>query len=1112
MVLTLLPVTALAAGTECAGGADCQHAAAIGSTHYDTLNEAVNAAEDGDTVTLVNDTDISKSSVIWVRSDITLDLNGKTLKAANTNNGGNIWILGATLTLKDSTDANKDGTGEGKIYTETKYVDDSTGVCLIAAYNNAHFVMESGLIDAASFTSNPASEGQFAVGVYNADSSTASLTVNGGHIKAGWYALSGNGTNKGTGNITVNGGIVESTSDYAIYHPQNGTTTINGGTVYGVAGGISLNRGNLIINDGIVTSKGTGSTGTWGDGTGGQSAAAVNINAKYGDAAAEIKGGKLTAETNALLVTGTKHEATITVTGGTFSDSVREYLADGYYQNENGTVEELTEATAAAKYNNTLYGSLVDAYTAMVQDAAANGKPSEAAVITLLRDSAGGGIGSDKFNGAKAPDLNYVIDFNGFTYTVGAPAVGSTGTVSQGVRVLQGSTATFLNGTLKAANYNKLVQIVHTYGDVVFEDFTVDASEDQYAWCAVEPDCGTLQILGNSSILAYGSNYGLYAAFWHTGTYDGVIVTVDTTGTITGKLAYELDEDVPSAPATKNKGFLNILNGNFDVISMEEIWTDVSADLNRSVGGITIGGGLFKVDPSEFCTSNTTGISSGNSQLPYTVGPKEANVEVAPAAPAASADTTGKSEEVANVMNAVKDNLSSAEASGLEVVGGTEATKITAEEVTTAADTLKNSGVDTESKTVTVYVQPYLDITVKDAKLDGAAATELTVEIVPMVKKVASTAASADEINLPEDAGETNAKVLETKQVHVTTPVTITLPLPAGLVSSTSAPVFVKHIKANTTYIYEATVSKDGGTYYATFTNPNGFSTFVLSATDPAAAKIGSVRYATFRDAVDAVQDGQTINILQGSSHVAYIDRTVSFEVVVASGLRADVGLLHGENTTVELGDASTPDHLYFTCVYTRPEPSNTTDTAGKQSVNDSAYADRIFRDVDSDAYYAEAVEWAYENGITNGLSDTYFGPDALCTRAQIITFLWRALGEPEAKTSTSFTDVADSAYYAEAVAWAVENGITAGTSSTTFSPDATCTRAQAVTFLCRAFGTTHSGNGGFADVPADAYYAGAVAWAVANGVTNGVTTSRFAPNNSCTRAQIVTFLYRSCK
>lgn len=185
---------------------------------------------------------------------------------------------------------------------------------------------------------------------------------------------------------------------------------------------------------------------------------------------------------------------------------------------------------------------------------------------------------------------------------------------------------------------------------------------------------------------------------------------------------------------------------------------------------------------------------------------------------------------------------------------------------------------------------------------------------------------------------------------------------------------------------------------------------------------------------------------------------------------------------------------------------------AGKVEVK-AAFTEEVkispFRDVPTDAYYYEAVKWAQKKGITGGIGDGLFGPNQPCTRAQIVTFLWRAAGSPVVNYAMDLTDVPGDAYYAEAVRWALSQGITTGTADGKFSPNAPCTRAQSVTFLFRASKASADGAPAFSDVAADAYYAEAVKWATDNGITTGTTSSTFSPGSGCTRAQIVTFLWR---
>lgn len=168
------------------------------------------------------------------------------------------------------------------------------------------------------------------------------------------------------------------------------------------------------------------------------------------------------------------------------------------------------------------------------------------------------------------------------------------------------------------------------------------------------------------------------------------------------------------------------------------------------------------------------------------------------------------------------------------------------------------------------------------------------------------------------------------------------------------------------------------------------------------------------------------------------------------------------------------------------------------------------FVDVQKGIWYEAAVTWAVDQGITTGTSTTTFSPEESCTRAQAVTFLWRAAGSPDVGSSNPFSDVSRSDYYYKAVLWAVQKGITSGTSATTFGPDENCQRSQIVTFLYRYAGEPSvSGSSSFVDVDSSAYYVNAVRWAVANGVTNGTSATTFGPEENCTRAQIMTLLYR---
>lgn len=328
---TVLCTTALPAfaGNAETGSSEPATVAAIGNTKYTTLNEAFSKAEDGSTIVLTADTDITAANAtVSGNKSVTLDLNGKTITAANTEAGNINVSYGAKLTLKDSV-------GNGMINSVTETYKRNFSDKVLIAVENATFVMESGYIKAVC--TDAVNNGSYGVGGYN----NSVCEINGGKIETGWYCVSTNGTCENT-SITVNGGELISTTDYAIYAPaQKSTVKIKDGTVYGQAGGVSLNAGDLTVTGGTITSKGQGSTGNWGDGTGGQDNAAINVAAGYGDASATISGGKITANGNAITIEqGTTYKATVAVSGGTFNQPLEaSWCADGYEPaaNEDGT-------------------------------------------------------------------------------------------------------------------------------------------------------------------------------------------------------------------------------------------------------------------------------------------------------------------------------------------------------------------------------------------------------------------------------------------------------------------------------------------------------------------------------------------------------------------------------------------------------------------------------------------------------------------------------------------------------------------------------------------------------------------------------------------------------
>ena len=335
--------------------------AQVGETKYATLQKAADAATAGQTVTVLNDVDMTTDGNLTVNvgKDIVLDMNGHSIKGANADHK-NICVSGK-LTLMDSKE-----NSTGKIYSEDPYKKGVYDKTLIYVDGNGEFVMESGHIN--TVLPNSVDNGQFAIGAFE----NCKVTINGGTIEGGYSAITGYGDPNDNTTITINGGTLICPMDYAIYHPQPGKLTINeGATIYGGAGAICMKSGELEINGGTLTSKGKGNTGNWGDGTGGLGNAALNFCKPYGDVKAIIKGGTITAEGDAVLIDAQPTEGktvTLAIEGGTYSSDVSKYCAAGFTAtpNADGTygitkVGDLSVMVAYDKaYDNVEAGGTVD--------------------------------------------------------------------------------------------------------------------------------------------------------------------------------------------------------------------------------------------------------------------------------------------------------------------------------------------------------------------------------------------------------------------------------------------------------------------------------------------------------------------------------------------------------------------------------------------------------------------------------------------------------------------------------------------------------------------------------------------------------------------------------
>ncbi len=629
-------------------------------------------------------------------------------------------------------------------------------------------------------------------------------------------------------------------------------------------------------------------------------------------------------------------------------------------------------------------------------------------------------------------------------------------------------------------------------------------------------------------------------------------------GTISGYTAFY--ESNPQNNAAEDLAKINIAvkGGEFKAIN-----GGTNAVYSENKTGF-ISGGYFTSDPTAYLAAGKGLVTSDQNAFAYKVGDKATDVETAVTAGEAAVTipegVTGITEaavkNAAKAADTTKTLTDTVAASGMTNDPAVVGTKEAAEAALSAKNISVGSG-----DTVTVVVQPYLEVNVKSAD-----AGKLTLEISAKYNVVATTGSP---VTIDPDK---TATLKSGVPLSINKPIELTIVLPTGF-AAVNSKIYVQHKG----YEYTATVDASGAT--ATFINPHGFSTFTVTPTASAVAEVDGTSYTDLQKAVDAVSNNGTVKLLNDTSASAVVSRAVKFTldknsksftgaITAGSGYELSVdGNVYtftvrsssgssGSSSYDPTYSVSTPSKTEHGTVTVSPKNASKGDTvtvtvkpdsgyvletltvtdkngneltlkdkgngkytftmpAGKVEVKATFMEDNsvlnFFYDVPNNAYFYEAVKWAVKNGITTGVGNDLFAPEQPCTRAQIVTFLWRAAGSPEPKGAASgMSDVVSGSYYEKAVAWAIENGITTGTTTSTFSPDATCTRAQAVTFLARALKAKAASAAEFSDVPTGSYFADAVAWAAANGVTEGIGGGLFGSDNDCTRGQIVTFLYRA--
>ena len=1121
MALTLLPTAAMAEGAsyDCEGGTDCHHKVAKINddpryddvvAHFDTLEEAIRLGQMETPPTFKLLDDLTEDVVVPAGKNIYLDLNGHKLTNAS---GHTITVeKGGKLNISDSV-----GTG----------VVDNTSHGKGAIVNSGEVTLNGGTFKRS------------------AEKGTYSPYGNGGNS---WYTIANYGTMEINTGVTVenaggyssmirNGGDATADCDLTIMggnfaggintvkNDSFGVLTINGGNFSNTAQYVIMNWNKAEITAGTFQTLDT--------------ASAVLFTSSYGADAntigkLSISGGefKHASDTQEMIVDryDASNSGTAAVTGGRFDADISKYIPSDYVQSADGTVEKLGETNAVAKVGDTYYKTLTDAV-----------KAADNATVTLLKD-----VTEDVTIPA---GKTITLDLNGKTLTnVKDHTILNNGNLT-------------IAGTGKVDNISHAKGALYNKGTVVVNGGTFDRSKEngknkgesgQNSWYTIK-NVGTMTINDGAIVQTAGNNASLGKfsslvsnGYFNAGDYtnnkglDQPILTIDG-GMFRGGLNTIKNDDRAKLTinggtfsnyyqaVVQNHNIAEITGGTFTAASDANAETygiyncgcgaeidlgtltvsggtftgatyavaEVSsqnAAVNISGGQfagtkaaivksstsnatIAISGGLFSSDPSAYVAAGHYVDASNNGDYPYTVkeGTKPAGALIVvkdKTEPTVSGDITGTDK---TAINNVIGNAN--------VDGVAEAAK--------KADIVAKSGA-----TVAENDKVEIEVAVKvEAKAADLAKGQLTFEASPVATvKVNGTVKGT----VPVSNGMLNNN-----------PITVKLPLPT-VDGKLFTPKQILHKFTGGGYEYFINESVGGMRGAGSFKIEDncavftiyGFSTFELSGTVtyvvPSSGGGSSSSSRRYDVSAPSVKHGDVTVSPKNASK----GDTVTITVKPDSGYELD---------TLTVKDASgskikVKDKGDGKFTFTMP--------ASKVTVSaEFAEIETLdFADVSTDAYYYEAVKWAAKKGITGGTGDGTFNPNGSCTRAHIVTFLWRAAGSPEPKSTVSFADVPAGNYYAKAVAWAVENGITLGTGDGTFSPNATCTRAQSVTFLYRALGTAPTTVNGFTDVTADAFYADAVAWAVESGVTNGTSASTFSPNNGCTRAQIVTFLYRTMK
>lgn len=929
------------------------------------------------------------------------------------------------------------------------------------------------------------------------------------------------------GDLTITGnGTLDAKKDdcYAVdVQDETAKATLENGTFVGNITTVYVFEGTLVVKDGSYSIKQLNSNGV-------QNQYGLTINC-YDQ---NYKNGT----------------AKVLITGGTFAhfnpvDNAAEgtgtnFATSGYetVEGTDGLYTAQVKSDNAAAIDDVQYATLADAVAA-----ANNGD-----TVTLLKNT-----------------VEDVVIPAGKTITLDLNGKKLTNKTGHTITVEQGATLT-INGEGTVDNVTHQKTTIYNKGTVTLNGGTYDRSKEDGI-----KDSNTYYTLLNHGTMTVANvtvnNKGGYSSLFENGyfnqkpeTKNGIanpILTIKS-GNFTGGInTVKNDDDATmiiddgtfanyAQAAFQNHNIATINGGTFDGSTVYAILNcgvctgnDAEHDKHQLIindgkfsgkirkgndengvhydfGSIAIKGGYFTVDPTTYCAEGKTGVASGDKKYPFTVGDIVNNVKVVPSGSTVSTgDMDGKSDVVKNAMETARNAIDTGNTTieGLAAVGSIEATEIDSDEVEYETEQLKKQGVSVEGKTVTFYIRPYMGITVMDATVENNVITSVTYNIVPQIQKIVSTATSVQDIRFNGD--NKNAIRMNCQVPEVTTPITLSLPLPTGFATEN---LKVKHEKNGKLVGYHDTTYNTADNTI-TFTNDKGFSTFTVLSdarsttiqfTDKDNHNIGSAKSygpSNVNDALPttAAESGYVFNGWKFEG-IDGVYTTLTDELLTK--LAAKSGTVSATPDFSKRSSGSSGSSSGKTTYKVTTSAVNNGGVNASPSSAEKGAVITITLSPDK-GYKLDKLTVTDGSGKTVSTvkkSDTVYTFTMPASAVKVGVSYVKATETP---SETKFNDVSANDWFASAVDYVTGKGMMNGTADNTFSPKANTTRGMVVTVLYRLENQPSTSAASFTDVASGAYYANAVAWANANGIVSGYGSGKFGPNDKVTREQLAAILYR---